>query len=109
MQVCAMSPMTMSLSMPCFLSCKSKSVLAKPLEPQCSRATISPGRGSNSRRISPPHVPYSVVGVDHEECGDLLLVCHVCHASSMQLILPEWVCSRVLLFVAACPGTVRTT
>src|SRR5215831_13808044 len=31
MQVCAMSPMTMSLWMPCFLSCKSKSVLAKPL------------------------------------------------------------------------------
>src|SRR5215467_10548867 len=32
MQVCAMSPMTMSLWMLCFLSCKSRSVLAKPLE-----------------------------------------------------------------------------
>ena len=28
--------------MPCFLSCKSKSVFAKPLEHQCSAATISP-------------------------------------------------------------------
>src|SRR5262245_42697024 len=45
--------------MPCFLSCKSKSVLAKPLEHQCSVATISPGLGSNSARISPPQVPYS--------------------------------------------------
>src|SRR5215468_4452899 len=36
-----MSPMTMSLWMPCFLSCKSKSVLAKPLEHQCSCVTIS--------------------------------------------------------------------
>src|SRR5262249_16841138 len=33
MQVCAMSPTTMSLWMPCFLSCKSKSMLAKPLAP----------------------------------------------------------------------------
>jgi len=49
------SPMTISLSMPCFLNCKSKSVLAKPLELQCSRATMSPGCGSNPRRISPPH------------------------------------------------------
>ena len=40
--------------MPCFLSCRSKSVLAKPLEHQCSVATISPGLGSNSERISPP-------------------------------------------------------
>src|SRR5262249_43621577 len=45
--------------MPCLLSCKSKSVLAKPLEHQCSVATISPGLGANSERISPPHVPYS--------------------------------------------------
>src|SRR5262249_34519935 len=35
-----MSPMTMNLWMPCFLSCRSKSVLAKPLEHQCSSATI---------------------------------------------------------------------
>src|SRR5262249_47382424 len=40
--------------MPCRLSCTSRSVLAKPLEPQCSRATISPGCGANSLRISPP-------------------------------------------------------
>src|SRR5262249_34868419 len=50
MQVCAISPMTISLWMPCFLSCKSKSVLAKPLEHQCSCATISPGAGTNSAR-----------------------------------------------------------
>src|SRR5208337_3749060 len=37
MQVWVMSPMIISLWMPCFLSCKSKSVLAKPLEHQCSR------------------------------------------------------------------------
>src|SRR5262249_28624358 len=61
MQVCAMSPMTMSLWMPCFLSCKSKSVLAKPLEHQCSWTTISPGSGANAARNSPPHVPYSNV------------------------------------------------
>src|SRR5262249_4017086 len=54
-----MSPTTMSWWMRWFLSCKSKSVLAKPLEHQCSVATISPGLGSNSGRISPPHVPYS--------------------------------------------------
>src|SRR5262245_46850387 len=59
MQVCAMSPMTISLWMPCFLSYKSKSVLAKPLEHQCSCATIPPGAGTNSARNSPPHVPYS--------------------------------------------------
>src|ERR1700677_1891955 len=59
MQVCAMSPMTMSWWMPCFLSCRSRSVLAKPLEHQCSVATISPGLGSNPRRMSPPQVPYS--------------------------------------------------
>src|SRR5215471_542184 len=47
--------------MPCFLSCKSKSVLAKPLEHQCSRATMSPTCGANSLRISPPQVPYSKV------------------------------------------------
>src|SRR6202008_3961018 len=47
MQVCAMSPMTMSRWMPCFLSCKSRSVLANPLEHQCSCATISPGAGLN--------------------------------------------------------------
>src|SRR5689334_21150252 len=51
--------------MPCFLSCKSKSVLAKPLEPQCSRVTVSPGWGSNSLRISPPHVPYSNAMLNH--------------------------------------------
>src|SRR6266403_3304669 len=39
--------------MPCFLSCKSKSVLAKPLEHQCSVATISPGLGSNSGLATP--------------------------------------------------------
>jgi hypothetical protein len=33
-----MSPVTMSLWMPCFLNRKSKSVLAKPLEHQCSRS-----------------------------------------------------------------------
>src|SRR5215831_15041053 len=37
-----MSPIMMRFWMPCFLSCKSKSVLAKPLEHQCSLATISP-------------------------------------------------------------------
>jgi hypothetical protein len=37
--------------MPGFLSCKSKSVLAKPLGHQCSWATISPGLGANSERI----------------------------------------------------------
>lgn len=52
----AMSPMTMSLWRPCFLSCRSKSVFAKPLEHR-----ISPGGGVNSGRISPPHVPYSKV------------------------------------------------
>ena len=41
--VLARSPMTMSWWMPRFLSCKSRSVLAKPLEHQCSLATISPG------------------------------------------------------------------
>src|SRR5262249_52367651 len=51
-----MSRMTMSLWMPCFLSCKSKSVLAKPLEHQRSCATIPPGVGTNSARNSPPHV-----------------------------------------------------
>src|SRR5215470_12292270 len=51
--------MTMSRWMPCFLSCKSKSVLAKPLEHQCSVATISPALGSNPERNSPPQVPYS--------------------------------------------------
>src|SRR6266481_6248219 len=61
----AMSPVMMSLWMPCFLSCKSKSVLAKPLEPQCSWATISPGLGSNPGRISPPHVPYSKLLCTH--------------------------------------------
>src|SRR3974390_1176998 len=45
---------------------ESKSVLAKPLEHQCSCATISPGAGTNSARNSPPHVPYSK-----------LLCCHV--------------------------------
>src|SRR6516162_317797 len=59
MQVCAISPMTMSWWMPCFLSCRSRSVLAKPLEHQCSEATISPGSGTNSARNSPPHVPNS--------------------------------------------------
>ena len=44
--------------MPCFLSCRSRSVLAKPLEHQCSSATTSPSCGTNSLRISPPHVPY---------------------------------------------------
>src|SRR5215510_1792307 len=66
MQVCAISPMTMSRWMPCFLSCKSKSVLAKPLEHQCSCATISPGAGTNSARNSPPHVPYSKLLCCHE-------------------------------------------
>src|SRR5215475_15596511 len=65
MQVCAISPMTMSWWMPCFLSCKSRSVLAKPLEHQCSVATISPGLGSNSERISPPQVPYSKLFLRH--------------------------------------------
>jgi hypothetical protein len=46
---------------PCFLSCKSKSVLAKPLEHRCSVTTISPGLGSNSAWNSPPQVPYSKV------------------------------------------------
>jgi len=46
---------------PCLLSCRSRSVLANPLESQWSRATISPGCGTNSLRISPPHVPYSKV------------------------------------------------
>ncbi len=41
------------------LSCKSRSVLAKPLEHQCSEVTISPGLGTNSVRNSPPQAPYS--------------------------------------------------
>src|SRR5215472_9155506 len=61
-----MSPMTMSLWMPCFLSSRSRSVLAKPLEHQCSCATISPGRGVNSERTSPPHVPYLKDFRDHD-------------------------------------------
>src|SRR5262245_4526608 len=51
--------------MPCFLSCKSRSVLAKPLEHQCSLATISPGLSANSVRISPPHVPCSKLFRSH--------------------------------------------
>ena len=38
---------------------RTKIVLAKPTEHQCSVATISAGLGSNSGRISPPHVPCS--------------------------------------------------
>jgi hypothetical protein len=30
-------------------------------EPQCSEATMSPALGSNSRRISPPHMPNSKI------------------------------------------------
>src|SRR5262249_47113902 len=47
----------MSFRMPCRLSCKSRSVFAKPLEHQCSWATMSPVWGANSARNSPPHVP----------------------------------------------------
>src|SRR5262245_5822190 len=46
MQVCAISPMMISRWIACFLSCKSKRVLAKPLEHQLSVATISPGSGA---------------------------------------------------------------
>src|SRR2546422_2547733 len=61
--------------MPCFLSCKSRSVLGKPLEHQCSIATISPGCGANSFRISPSHVLYSKALLDQPafwDRGDVL-------------------------------------
>jgi len=45
---------------PCFLSCKSKSVLAKPLEHQCSCATISSGAGTNSARNAGLRVFYAL-------------------------------------------------
>src|SRR6516164_5518514 len=64
MQVCAISPMTMSLWMPCFLSCKSKSVLAKPLEHQCSCATISRG-ALNRRNVGPRFVVACTISMMH--------------------------------------------
>src|SRR5271166_2514522 len=54
MQVCSIRPTTISRLMPCLLSSTSKSVLAKPLEHQCSWATMSPGCGSKSGCSSPP-------------------------------------------------------
>jgi enoyl-CoA hydratase/carnithine racemase len=49
MQVFARIPTTISFRTPCFFNCRSRSVLAKPLESQCSWATTtSPSRGSKS-------------------------------------------------------------
>ncbi len=41
MHVLASSPATITCEMPCCFSWKSRSVLAKPLDPQCSDATIA--------------------------------------------------------------------
>src|SRR6202047_5274703 len=54
MQVFAFWPITINLWIPCFLSWRSRSVFAKPLEHQCSCATTSPGNGVNSSRKVPP-------------------------------------------------------
>ncbi len=42
--------------MPCCLSCRSRSELANPLDPQCSWMTISPGRGWKASWNDPPQV-----------------------------------------------------
>jgi hypothetical protein len=45
MQVLAIMPNRMISRTPCCSSCRSRSVLAKPLDPQCSWTTTSPGWG----------------------------------------------------------------
>ena len=57
MQVLAIMPTRITWLMPNCLSCTSRSVLANPVDPQCSCATMSPGCGWKSWWSVPPHEP----------------------------------------------------
>lgn len=95
--------------MPCRLSRTSRSVLANPLEHQCSCATVSPGCGSNSlahvrhavigfcNAFEP--IPYLsafgneiVVGVDHHQACAVFVVVHAIHFTTASLcaVLHMW-------------------